>query len=116
MSDESPFASFVPSTEATPAPTKPKKERKKKAAAPKATKVVAAPAAPASASAKPKKERKVRAAKKPRALMLPIATLLAIGGLNDAERAVLSAIVPSLQAAGKKSRQRITHALAKIFS
>lgn len=113
MTDENPFASFVPSTEpAAPAPTKSgKKERKKKDKTPKPEKAVAAPM-----PAKPKKERKARAAKKPRAMMLPIGTLIELGGLNDAELTIIGTIMPSLQAAGKKSRQRITRALAKIFS
>ena len=110
MNDESPFASFVPSTEPPAAPKEGKKPRKnaKKAAAPK----LEAAAAPV----KPKKERKPRAAKKPRAMMLPIGTLLELGGLNDVETSALSAIATSLQTVPKKSRARIAAALGKIFA
>lgn len=111
MNDESPFASFVPSTEPPAAPKEGKKPRKnaKKAAAPKPEKAAAAPV-------KPKKERKPRAAKKPRAMMLPIGTLLELGGLNDIETSALSAIATSLQTVPKKSRARIAAALGKIFA
>ena len=115
MNDDSPFASFVPSTETPAAPETPAKDKGKRVRKGKAEKAakVEAPAAPA--PAKPKKERKART-KKTRAIMLPISTLLDLGSLNDIETAAVSQAVTALQSVPKKSRTKITAALAKIFA
>ena len=113
MNDDSPFASFVPSTETPAAPETPAKDKGKRVRKGKGAKAakVEAPAAPA----KLKKERKART-KKTRAIMLPISTLLDLGSLNDIETAAVSQAVTALQSVPKKSRTKITAALAKIFA
>lgn len=113
MAENSPFASFQPSTEAPAAPVKAKKERKKKAAAPKAEKAPAAAPAPA----KPKKERKVRAAKKPRPMKVdPLVIFGACVGLGLEDVSAVAKLMQSLQEFPKKARSRIIVALAKIFA
>jgi hypothetical protein len=62
---------------------------------------------------KEKKPRKKRQAKE---LRLPISTLLEIGSLSDEESGALLSIGAGLQKLPKRSRQKITVALSKIFS
>ena len=117
IQDDSPFASFQPSTEPPPAADKPtKKGGKKKADKPAAAPVAAvAPAEGASAPKKPRKRREKKV-KPARELMLPLNAMLELGGLNTVEQSALAAIATSLQSVAKKSRRKIAAALAKIFA
>ncbi len=127
MSDD-PFAAFKegqPPSQDPPAAgkvktAKEKKPRKKKAAAngttPAKKKMVSVnllgqPTAPATPKP-PKKTRKPRQAKEMR---LPISMLLEIGSLSEEESGALLSIGAGLQKLPKKSRQKITAALSKIF-
>jgi hypothetical protein len=98
MTDESPFASFVPS-ETTPPEKKIRKKREKKVAAPE--------------TEQPVKERKKR--EKRTEPVLPISVLLSIGTLGADELAVISKIARDLQALPKKSRANVVQALTKVF-
>ena len=125
MSDD-PFAAFKegqpPSQDASAAkPAKEKKPRKKKIPPKKTTGVVTQPAAGykvgdtvtvKGVTPKVKKTRKPRQAKEMR---LPISTLLEIGSLSDEESGALLSIGAGLQKLPKKSRQKISAALSKIF-
>ena len=107
MTDESPFASFVPSSEAPPAPPKVgKKKGKDKSTRPKDAK---APAEP-----------KVRKACKPRQLRIFKigigAAIIALAGLSAEDVALLRDAAAPLIDAPKKQRERVVAALAKIFA
>lgn len=115
MAEESPFASFVPSTEVVPAASGPKakKPRKKKAVAPAAQ---AAPPAP-----KPEKPvRKPRAAKAPRkarAIKIDLAlAMTALTGLMEEDAMFVTRVVQGMQPFSKKQRARIVAALSKVFA
>jgi hypothetical protein len=113
MSD--PFAEFKqgqPPVEGDPPPAKEKKKRKippKKGATNDTT--PAKEAAPA-----PKKERKARKPRQAKEMKLPISILLEIGSLSEEESGALLSIGAGLQKLPKKSRQKVTQALSKIFS
>ena len=114
MSDD-PFAAFKEGQPPVEAPAKEKKPRKAKIK----TATVASTAAGYKEGdtvtikvAKSKKTRKPRAAKEMR---LPISMLLEIGSLSDEESGALLSIGAGLQKLPKKSRQKITAALSKIF-
>jgi hypothetical protein len=121
--DESPFASFVPSSPEVEAPAKAKdkkggKARKKKAATRQVTNVVLQAGKPAevTTTSAPKKARKPRTKKAPREIMLPASAILGIGGLNEVEVETVSVMMTSLQIVPKKSRAKVVAALAKIFA
>jgi hypothetical protein len=113
MSD--PFAEFKqgqpPVEGEVPPAAKQKKPHKKKAAS--NGKAQEAKPAKVPNLAPPKKSRKPRQAKE---LRLPISTLLEIGSLSDEESGALLSIGAGLQKLPKKSRQKISAALSKIFS
>lgn len=115
MAEESPFASFVPSTEAAPVASGPKakKPRKKKAVAPAAQ---AAPPAPK--SEKPaRKPRVVKAPRKARAIKIDLSlAMTALAGLQEADAKFVMGVVQAMQAFGKKQRARIVAALSKVFA
>jgi hypothetical protein len=90
-----PFQPAPPAGSKAPAAKQPKA---KKAATPKA--------------AKPVKAKKTR---KPRPAVLPIGILPALGGMKEAETALLAGIVEHLQKVGKRSRVKIVAALGKVF-
>ena len=108
MTDESPFASFVPSTEA-PAEPKAGKKGKDKRTKPKEAK---APAEP-----KPDKPKRTRKAKSPRAMKVdPMLIFGACVGMGLDDVPVVASIMETLQKLPKKSRGRVIAALAKIFA
>jgi hypothetical protein len=112
MSD--PFAEFKqgqPPVEGDPPLAKEKKKRKipPKKGATNGTAPVKE-AAPAS-----KKERKARKPRATKEMRLPISTLLEIGSLNAQESGLLLVFGADMQKLPKKSRQKITAALGKIF-
>jgi len=110
MTDDSPFANFVPSTPETASePKAPKKKRAKKAA-----KAVAEPKA---AKPEPAKVAKVaRKAHKPRAIKIDITLAMsALAGLQDDDQKFVTGVVRAMQPFGKKQRSRIVAALGKIF-
>ena len=106
MSEEGPFASFVPSTDASPEPPKAgKRKGKDKSTKPK---VKAAAVEP-----KPKKTRKAKA---PRAMKVdPLLIFGACVGMTLDSVPVVAEIMETLQKLPKKSRSRVIAALAKIF-
>lgn len=120
MSEDSPFASFVPSIETpTPPPAgKPaKKPRKnaKKAAAPAAENSAPAPKAPKT----PKKPRTNprSAGKKARAIKIDLAVAMtALSGLQEGDAKFVMSVVQALQPFAKKQRARIIEALGKVFA
>jgi len=126
MVDESPFANFVPSTEAPTEPSKnastnkPKKRGKNKALHAVVSKMAEVPAQPPAVANTAKKPRKVRKAKEPRkarAMKVELTTaLVAVAGLTEADCQVLEHLTSFLASHPKKSRSRVIGALAKIFA
>ena len=117
MNDDSPFASFVPSTETPAAPETPAKDKGKRVRKGKGAKAAEAPAAPA--PAKPKKERKPRVKKARQSQIFKIgigAAIIALAGLNESDIDVLKQVAAGLVDAPKKQRQRVAAAIAKIFA
>jgi hypothetical protein len=124
--DESPFASFQPSTDAPVAPPeKPAKNRKAKKPARQVTGVALnnpGPGGQTTAKVKtvPIKTRKKRVKKDPDAVRtLKVDPLLVMGacvGLSSDVVPVVARIMQALQKLPKKSRQRVIVALGKIFS
>jgi hypothetical protein len=112
MSDD-PFAAFKEGQPPVEAPAKEKKPRKKKAAGNGAT--LKATAKMAEATPAPKKERKARKPRAAKEMRLPISMLLEIGSLSEEESGALLSIGAGLQKLPKKSRQKISAALSKIF-
>ena len=109
MTDESPFASFVPSTEAPAEPKPGKKKGKDKKTKPKEAK---APAEP-----KLDKPKRTRKAKSPRAMKVdPMLIFGACVGMGLDDVPVVASIMETLQKLPKKSRGRVIAALAKIFA
>ena len=111
MSEQGPFASFVPSTEAAPEPPKAgKRKGKDKSTKPK---VKAAAVEP-----KPKKTRKVKASNPPvRAFKIDVGlALTALAGLTEKDAELLETVADILSDAPKKARRRIAFALTKIFA
>jgi hypothetical protein len=109
VSEDGPFASFVPSTEAAPEPPKAGKRKGKD----KSTK----PKVKATAPAEPKAKR-TRKAKESRPMKIDLALAVnAVAGLNEDDCFVLNHLVTYLgNAAKKKVRIKIVAALAKIFA
>ena len=120
MNDESPFASFVPSTPEVEAPAKAKdkkggKTRKKKTAA-KLADVSAASSVVAAPTTKTKKARKTRAAKAPREMKIGLqAAMNAMAGLTESDCLAVEKAAAVIADGSRKSRQRIVAALAKLF-
>jgi hypothetical protein len=126
VNDDSPFASFVPSTEtpatqekASAAPAKNKGKRVSTRAGKKAAQAAAPlpnqPAAPVA----PKKERKPRVKKARQSQIFKIgigAAIIALAGLNESDIDVLKQVAAGLVDAPKKQRQRVAAAIAKIFA
>ena len=108
MTDD-PFAAFK---EGQPPVDPPAADKKKRKIPPKkgATNGKTAEAAPA-----PKKERKARKPRVAKEMRLPISMLLEIGSLSEEESGALLSIGAGLQKLPKKSRQKISAALSKIF-
>jgi hypothetical protein len=111
MSDD-PFAAFKegqPPAEHNDAdPGNKKKKTRKNKIPPKKT-------APIATEATPKKERKARKPRAAKEMRLPISMLLEIGSLSEEESGALLSIGAGLQKLPKKSRQKISAALSKIF-
>lgn len=115
MSDD-PFAAFKEGQPPVEAPAKEKKPRKKKAASNgKAKEVVHRVDADMRSVPAPKKERKARKPRAAKEMRLPISMLLEIGSLSEEESGALLSIGSGLQKLPKKSRQKISAALGKIF-
>ena len=112
MSDD-PFAVFKEATSPTADEPENKPTRKKRAVQKIIPpKKVAANSKVKEASATHPKTRKPRQAKE---LRLPISMLLEIGSLSEEESGALLSIGAGLQKLPKKSRQKISAALGKIF-
>ena len=109
MNDDSPFASFVPSTEAPAAPETPAKDKGKRIRKGKGAKAakVEAPAAPA----KLKKERKPRAEKSFADIKVPLIAVQDLGALNAEEAKLCLGTYQQLLKLSKKSRKHIAKAL-----
>ena len=107
MSEQGPFASFVPSTDASPEPPKSgKRKGKDKSTKPKVK----------AAAAEPVKAKKTRKAKAPRAMKVdPLLIFGACVGMTLDSVPVVAEIMETLQKLPKKSRSRVIAALAKIF-
>ena len=109
MTDESPFASFVPSTEAPAEPKPGKKKGKDKKTKPKEAK---APAEP-----KPDKPKRTRKPRQSRIFKIGIgAAIIALAGLSAEDVELLRDAAAPLIDAPKKQRERVVVALAKIFA
>ena len=130
MTDETPFAPFVPQPpmfegETAPPPTtKPasakgsrrKAEAAKKAAAPKAKKA-SAPKPATVAPAAPLPTKRTRAPRKPRAFKVDLtAAMSALSGVKPEDTRLLGQMVAALQGLRAPSRKRIVAALASIFA
>ena len=114
MTDESPFASFVPSTEAPAEPKPGKKKGKDKKTKPKKTKPkeAKAPAEP-----KPDKPKRTRKPRQSRIFKIGIgAAIIALAGLSAEDVELLRDAAAPLIDAPKKQRERVVVALAKIFA
>ena len=115
MSDD-PFAAFKegqPPAEHTDAdPGNKKKNGRKKKIPPKK---VSAPVSAADTPNPPKAGKKTRKPRQAKEMRLPISMLLEIGSLSEEESGALLSIGSGLQKLPKKSRQKISAALSKIF-
>jgi hypothetical protein len=113
MQDESPFASFVPST---PESAKEAGEAKDKKGG-KTRKKKAEPAPASVASSTPKKERKKRAAQAPKEMKISLqAALNAMAGLTESDCLAVEKAAAVIADGSRKSRQRIVAALTKLFA
>lgn len=121
MSEDSPFASFVPSTETPtlpPAGKPPKKARvlRVKAHGPEAPASTKNPAPAPKAPKAPKKARTKRAPKA-RAIKIDLAVAMtALSGLQEDDAKFVMSVVQALQPFAKKQRARIIEALGKVFA
>lgn len=120
MNNDSPFASFVPSTPAEggqagePA-KKPRKPRTKKAAKPAPAK--SEPVADPPKVPRARKSVGAAKARKPRSLKIDLALAMsALAGLQEDDAKFVTSLVQAMQPFAKKQRARIVAALARIFA
>ena len=117
MNDDSPFASFVPSTETPAAPETPAKNKGKRVRKGKGTK--AAKVEPAEGGqvtpAKLKKARKARAVKTAE-MKFPLSAVAILGALKIDDMKLFAAMCVELQKLPKKSRKQVAHALYQTFA
>jgi hypothetical protein len=121
VAEESPFASFVPSTEVTaPASSAPKakKPRKKKAAAPAVDSPLKAARKRYESQPEPvAKTRTAKAPRKARTIKIDLSlAMTALAGLQEADAKFVMGVVQAMQPFAKKQRGRIVAALAKFFA
>lgn len=120
MTDDSPFANFVPSTPAAdpPAAGKPKKARKTrtKKAAVTVTNTPRASETAKQTAARTRTPPKAGKSRKPRAIKIDLTLAMsALAGLQDDDQKFVTGVVQAMQPFGKKQRARIVAALGKIF-